>query len=227
MPSDLGADLRAVQRAQRAPGRRLDQVQRQPHRQQQRARRPSSTSVRSPCSAQPNSDSAGTAMPSGPPVMLSSVDEHDRDDDAQAERRHRQVVALQPQVGPPDHEREQRDRRRGWPAATAQLRPAVARAQDRRAVAAEREEARMAEADLPGVADQQVQADADDRVQRRPGSRPRRSSCWPAPAAAARSTAPAQQAAGARRMAHPASRDRGLDRAQTRSLRVRRAGRPA
>ena len=138
----------------------------------------------------------------GPAGDLVLGGQHDRDDDAQPERGHRQVVALQPQDRPPDHVGQQSRPPACWPAATPRWASRSCAAQDRRAVAAEREEAGVAEADLPGIADQQVEPDADDRVERRPGSRPRRSSCWSAAAAAPRSSAPAR---AARRCAAAAS----------------------
>ena len=121
--------------------------------------------TRSPRATKPNNASGGTDMPSGPPVSPVLGAQHDRDDDAQAERGHRQVVTLQAQRRAADHEGQQPD----CDAAGRQRQPggpAVAGRQDRRAVAAEREEAGVAEADLAGVADQQVQPDADDGVQR-------------------------------------------------------------
>jgi len=88
----------------------------------------------------------------------------DRDDDSQAERRHREVVAFQAQDRAADRVGERR-RERGRGGERRERRPAVARGEDRRAVGAHAEEARVAERDLAGVADQQVQADGDDRVQ--------------------------------------------------------------
>ena len=63
----------------------------------------------------------------------------------------------------PDQEGEQGNPR-GGRGQRGQWRPAVARRQNCRAVGPEAEEAGVAEADLPGVADQQVESDAYDRV---------------------------------------------------------------
>ena len=91
------------------------------------------------------------------------VGEHHRDEQAQAERRDRQIVALQPQDRPPDHEGEQRRQTH----AAEQRRPgrhAEMRRPDRDRIGADAEEAGMAEADLAGEAHQQVEAEHRERV---------------------------------------------------------------
>jgi hypothetical protein len=90
--------------------------------------------------------------------------DHDRYDDAEPQRCHREVVTLQAQNRSTHHEGEERNasRRRSQ---CEQGRQAVPDRQQRRAIGAHAEKAGVAEADLSGIADQQIQANAHDRVQ--------------------------------------------------------------
>ena len=160
----LRSDLGAVQGAQRTPLRRLEQVQRQPHGEQQaRAGNaiPGRFALKDP--AEQHEGCHRHAVGAAGDTVFRR--QHDRDDDPQAQRGHRQRVALQAQGRAADDEGKQTHRR-----ASRQQRqgggPAVAAGEDRRAVAAQRKEAGVAKADLAGIADQQVQADAHDCVQR-------------------------------------------------------------
>ena len=92
----------------RPADRAVDQVERQSHDRSRSA----ATSVSRPGSrATPpaeQTDSAATDMPSGPPVSATSLVQHDRDDDAEAEGRHGEIVAAQTQDRPGDGEGQQR-----------------------------------------------------------------------------------------------------------------------
>ena len=119
-----------------------------------------------PTARRPKIEKSGTDMPSGPPVSAVLVGQRDRDDDAEPERRHGEIVALEAQ------DRRAPDDRRSAPtpaalaSSAAHRRPAVCADEDRRAVGAQAEERRMAEADLAGVADQQIERDRQRRVDR-------------------------------------------------------------
>ena len=161
---DLRGDFGGVHRAKRAADRRIDQVGGDPHRSQQ-----ASTRQPVPCPFTLNHDAKQRQRRHLHAVRTAGEAvfgcDHDRHDDAQAQRRHREVVALESQDRTADHEGNQRDTRRRRDQ-RRERRPAVARGEQRRAVRAQAEEAGVPEADLPGVADEQVEADADDGVQR-------------------------------------------------------------
>jgi hypothetical protein len=155
----LRGDLRAVH-----PGARIDEVQRQQHRGEHHHRHhrvPAQVAVDGPAEQRQSGD-AGHAVGTAGPV--DRLDHDDVDDDAEAERGHRQVVTLELEQRPRDQRGDHEDDRQADRHRRPRI-PAVAGRQDRRGVRAHAEERRVAERDLPGETDEQVERDGEHHVE--------------------------------------------------------------
>jgi len=153
-----------VQRTQGAAEGRVDQVERGPDRDRQQQRdNPVPLLVAGQLEAeQAHRRYRHAIRPAGP---LRFVAQRDADDDAETERRHRQVVALELEDRPGD----QRGEDAGGDGAGAhgeQRMPAEVRRQHGRGVGTDAEEAGVAQADLAGEADQEIQTEDDHGVDR-------------------------------------------------------------
>ena len=158
-----GRHFRTVDRLQRAADGRIDQVQRQPGDEQQQhgahqVPRFFTGDFQAGDTESRHADAIGAARP------LRLVVDDDGNDDAQAQGRHGQGMALELQDGTRQQQGQQA-RGDGPGAQGGQRRPAIVRGQHGRRIRAQAIEARVAQADLARVAHQQVQADDDDGVQ--------------------------------------------------------------
>ena len=106
---------------------------------------------------------SGTSMPSGPRVEPGLVGEHHRDEDAEAEGRDREVVALEAQDRAADEPGERAGERGAEDGGEAGVEAEVDRG-ERAGVAADPGEAGVAEADLAGIADQDHHAGHGEAV---------------------------------------------------------------
>ncbi len=160
----LGRELRAVHGAQCPARPRVDDVEGEPDDGEHDGRHdpvPVQVGLDAPAEQAQAGDPRQPVRTAGECHRLHHDDVHD---DAEAERRHRQVVALEPKDGAGDQPRDQEhDRHAGQhPEPRAQ---AVAGREDGGAVRAQAEEGGMTERDLARVADQQVQADCQYHVE--------------------------------------------------------------
>ena len=153
-----------MQRAQGAAEGRVDQVQRGPDRDhQQRGNDPVPLLVARQFEAEQAHRRHRHAVRPARPLRF--VTQRNVDDDAQTQRRHRQIVALELEDRAGDQRRQNAGGQRTG-AHGQQRMPAEMRRQHGRRVGADAEEAGMAKADLAGKADQQVEAEDDDGVDR-------------------------------------------------------------
>ena len=89
--------------------------------------------------------------------------QHNGDDDADPQRRHGQIMALQFQDRSGDHERQHPDRG-GGDQHRAERRPAIGAGENGRPISPQAEKPGMPQRDLAGKPDEQVQAHRRDRV---------------------------------------------------------------
>ena len=157
-----GGDLRAVQRTQGAAEGGVDEVEGCPHAHRQQDRHhPVPVLVTVEFEAEQAEGRYRHAVGAAGPLGL--VAQGDVEDDAQAEGGHGQVIPLQLEDRP-GHQRGQQAGGCSAGPHGQQRMPAEVGGQHRRSVGSDAQETGVAQADLAGKADQQVEAEDDDRV---------------------------------------------------------------
>ena len=163
-PDDLRGHLRAAQCAQRATERRVDQILARPDAEQQNAgKQPVPASFAEHFNAEERQRGHGHAV--GASGVAPLILDDDGDDDAQSQRRHRQIMTAQTE----DRRGDRRGQKCGADGSGAQRddrRAGKTRGQDCRSIGPDAEKTGVSETDLAGEPHQQIERQYDDRVDR-------------------------------------------------------------